>query len=106
MDFKFVDAGPGTNVRKIGFRYALVFPRKPDNLKELEDKLVTSLGPANKKYHYTYSLLVRDMYKEHKNGRWFLGTKSWNAAAGTQRYYPHWFVFKNESDRTLASLLI
>lgn len=107
--FIFTTAGTKTVVAKLGYRYALEWPRKPDVAK-LIPVIEGLFGAPAQRYMVSRNYVTgvhdfRAITVGDQDFRWLISTKHWGAAQHFN-YTPYWAVFKTEKDRLLASMLL
>jgi hypothetical protein len=107
--FTFTKAASGTVAAKLGYRYALIWPRKPD-VSTLVPAIESLFGPPAQRYMVSRNYVTgvhdfRSTIVGNREFRWLLSTQHWGAAQHT-KYSPYWAVFKTEKDRLLASMVL
>lgn len=107
--FTFVAVGAKTVAGKLGYRYALLWNRRPD-LNTLVPAIQGLFGPPAQRHMVSRNYVTgvhdfRPAIVGDKEFRWLISTQHWGAAQHT-RYNPYWAVFKTEKDRLLASMVL
>lgn len=80
--------------RKFGMRYAIVWPKWAYDFYHYEAAVARSLGQAMDSYNRTFDYAA--------DRRWYCGKRK--VADNNDSQY--WMVFKTETDRTLALMLL
>jgi hypothetical protein len=108
MRIDYITPGSGSNVYKLGFKYAIKFNSQPPDFREIIDRLTLSFGePSNRRQYYN-SHLGLALSRPRDEPRWFVGPKHWGASKQPRvlRRAEHWIVFRTEKDRLIASMMI
>lgn len=106
---EYTAPGSKTNAYHIGFRYAIEFSRQPPKWNQMVEAVTAQLGRPNYRYQYGFGRDARVvLHSRYEPARWMAVPKRWSASKDPRlvRWQPHWLLFKTNTDRTVASLLI
>lgn len=99
-------------IKKAGFDFPIVIYGKNNFEKAIEVLSKNSiLGEPARSYHFSTlggGFFVRKLFVKNdvSSRKWYAGTRSWSSSIHSKNTYEFWAVFKKESDRTLALMLI
>ena len=91
-------------VFQMGFQYPVCIWHRRHYLDAQNQLRETHLGNFANEHHYWAPGRLKSMWQDRADWRWYAGQRLWR-----HRQHPEtdfWLVFRTESDRTLAMMLI
>lgn len=95
---------PNCYVFQMGFCYPVCIWNRLDFLQARDRLSQTVLGQFTTESHYYTANRIRPAWQDRADARWYAGQRLWR-----EREHPStdfWLVFRSESDRTLACMLL